>query len=93
MKMKVYDDYVLVDIVRNGESMAVPFRDIEEGDYITELEIYAGDDAHESGDCDYDGWVFYDTEGEGWFPEDLGGELIYDPDEDEDDEDEDDEWY
>lgn len=30
-----------------------------------------GEDAHYSGDASYDGYLFYDVDGEGWFPEDL----------------------
>lgn len=30
-----------------------------------------GEDAHYSGDSSYDGYLFYDVDGEGWFPEDL----------------------
>ena len=49
------------------------FTEIEAGDtvFVNGKPIVVGDDAHYSGDASYDGWLLYDTNGEGWFPEDL----------------------
>ena len=33
-----------------------------------------GVEAHESGDASYDGYLLYDTNDNGWFPEDLDNE-------------------
>jgi len=87
MKMKVFDDTVLVSIVRDGANQEVMFNEILEGDVLKDGTV-VGTDSHFSGDESYDGYLFYDTEGNDYYPEDFGGELIYDPDEDDDE----DEW-
>lgn len=62
---------VEVEIKRGGEKMTVDFSDIKAGDYIVALGIYAADDAHYSGDADYDGYLFFADDGDGYFPEDI----------------------
>lgn len=97
MQMKVYDENVEVSVIRNGKQMEVPFYDIKEGDHVYNGDTFcfiAGEDAHFSGDSSYEGYLVHDNSpngGEGYFPEDFGAELVYDPDEDDDDEDFDDE--
>ena len=61
----------VVDIVRDGVTGFTTFQNILPGDYIVNLGVTAADNAHQSGDSDYDGWLFYDTQGNGWFPEDT----------------------
>lgn len=58
-------------IERNGKRMLVPFCEIQGGDFIVDHSFYAGCDAHVSGDASYDGWLFYDEDGNSWFPEDM----------------------
>lgn len=79
--MEIYDETVLIDVRRGFESLSVPFCEVREGDYIVDLMLYAGDDAHVSEDPDYSGWVFYDDTGCAWFPEDFGADLK-EPDDD-----------
>jgi len=66
---------ILVDIMRDGKRRFVPFYDIKSGDFIAYLGVFAGDDAHQSGDASYDGWLFYDSNGLSVFPEDLDGDV------------------
>lgn len=75
MSYQVYDETVAVEIERDGEFQIVPFCDIQAGDYIIQAEMYAGENAQESEDPDYPGWVVYNSDGFGIFPEDLGAQL------------------
>lgn len=63
----------MVSIERNGEEITVPFYNIKGGDFLIDRQIVAWSNAHESGDASYDGWLFYDEDGNGWFPEDFVG--------------------
>lgn len=64
----------LVNIVRNGMDMGVAFRDLKAGDIAclpSGEKVYIGEDAHICGDSDYEGWVVYDEQSNGYFPEDF----------------------
>ena len=65
---------IKLKIIRNGQEMEVPFSEIKKGDKVPtgnpDHPIIVGSDAHESGDA-YDGWLFYDTNGNSYFPEDF----------------------
>lgn len=73
-KPKVYDSKVEVRISRQGQRMTVPFRKVKAGDIVLDRQVLCvvADDAHYSGDASYPGWMFYDRDGESWFPEDFG---------------------
>lgn len=89
-KMRVYDDSVEINVIRNGEQVEVMFSEVEDGDVLVDYPGRVVDgDAHFSGDESYDGWLFYDTDGNAYYPEDFGAALVYDPEEDEDDEEDD----
>ena len=51
----------------------VAFSSLSKGDKVFSGgdEIVVDVEAHYSGDASYDGYLFYDKEGNGWFPEDL----------------------
>ena len=74
-KTFVYDETYPVEIVRDGIKMTVPFREIKKGDKVPtrnpDHPIIVGENAHLSGDAAYDGWLFYDTNGNSYFPEDF----------------------
>ena len=86
-KLSVYDKNVQVEIIRNGETMFVPFCELKKGDLFCYTKNENGksnhifrnavgeDGAHKSGDASYDGWLFYDVFGDSWFPEDFGAQL------------------
>lgn len=83
-KMSVYDECVGVDVWRHGATrQTVRFCDVEKWDELADIPgTIVACDAHLSGDTTYDGWLFYDMNGNAYFPEDFGAELIYDPDDD-----------
>ena len=76
----VFDEMVIVTIIRDGEEDEVPFCELIANDIIlpsefNKEEITVADDAHYSGDSDYDGYLFYDTDGRDWYPEDFGADV------------------
>lgn len=76
--MKIYDEKSLVNIVRQGEPMSIPFCELKAGDHLQTVNgtaLVCGTDAHVSGDADYEGWIVFDEYGEGYFPEDFGAPL------------------
>ena len=89
-KLSVYDPNIEVDIIRNGERMSVPFFSVKEGDHPVDYPgTTVGDGgAHFSGDESYDGYMFFDTDGNEYFPEDFGAELIFNGGDDDNDEEE-----
>ena len=69
-------DNTMVKIFRHepeNKEMYIPFEEIRKGDtvYVKDGTVVAADDAHYSGDADYDGYLFYDVYGNGIFPEDV----------------------
>lgn len=64
-----------VNIVKKGSEILsrANFKDLKKGDtfFINSIPHVAQDDAHLSGDASYSGYLVYDEQGEGWFPEDL----------------------
>lgn len=68
-----------VKCARNGagEVEDVPFESLRKGDifFVNGLLHVAGSDAHYSGDASYDGYLIYDTNDNGWFPEDLDKDV------------------
>ena len=74
-----YDDFVPVEINRDGERMTVPFCDLLAGDILTDPRyptVIVEDGAHYSGDASYDGYLFYGTDEHSYFPEDFGAEAL-----------------
>lgn len=76
----VFDETVEIAILRDGEEENVPFCELLAGDIIlpsgfNKEEIFVAEDAHYSGDSDYDGYLFYDVDGCDWYPEDFGAEI------------------
>lgn len=71
--IEVEGERKIVLIERCGKPMTVPFYEIIGGDFIVDQGIVAGSNAHKSGDASYNGWLFYDEDGCGWFPEDFIG--------------------
>lgn len=75
-KLKVFDERVMLEILRGGKEMRVMFCDVQDGDILPQCGNAVVDgDAHLSGDKSYDGWLFFDTNGNDYFPEDFGAEL------------------
>lgn len=64
-----------VNMIRSGESEVIQdtFSSIREGDafFLNGQQHIAAEDAHYSEDASYDGFLVYDTEGEGFFPNEL----------------------
>lgn len=69
------DGMSYVKYIKKGEKEIdyCRFCNLEEGDtfFSGGYEYVVGVEAHKSGDASYDGYLLYDTEDEGWFPEDL----------------------
>lgn len=75
-KMKVFDERVKVEVLRGQDEMLVAFCDVQDGDRLRQYgDAVVDGDAHFSGDESYDGWLFFDTDGNDYFPEDFGAEL------------------
>lgn len=65
--MKVYDENVKVEVIRKDHHHLIPFSEIKKGDEVVKAprdHFIAGNDAHLSGDSDYDGWLVYDESGQ-----------------------------
>lgn len=64
-----------VNIVKKGSEILsrANFEDLKKGDtfFVKGVPHVAQDDAHLSGDASYPGYLVFDEQGEGWFPEDL----------------------
>lgn len=76
-KCKVFDQNVKIKIIRDNKEASVRFCDLQEGDHVIDNGFdFIVDDCHQSEDAHYDGWVLYDTDGNSYFPEDFGAELI-----------------
>ncbi len=60
-----------IGIMRDGHFAMVSFADIRAGDYVIAIDAVVKEGAHFSGDASYDGYLFYDTDDNGWFPEDF----------------------
>lgn len=72
--MKTYDENVQIEVIRDGQTLHVPFCEIKKGDKVFRNEPYftCGEDAHKSGDASYEGWLVYDENGGDYYPEDFG---------------------
>jgi len=76
-KMKVYDETVNVNVVRSGVPQSVMFCEIKKDDVLVDFPCAIVDeDSHFSGDASYEGWLFFDTTGCVYFPEDFGASLV-----------------
>ena len=76
-KMKVYDERVEINVIRNSKHETVMFSEVEDGDVLVAYPGKIVDGyAHFSDDESYDGWLFYDTDGNDYYPEDFGAELV-----------------
>ncbi len=60
-----------IGVMRDGHFAMVSFADIRAGDYVIAIDAVVKEGAHLSGDASYDGYLFYDTDDNGWFPEDF----------------------
>lgn len=64
-----------VKCIKAGSDMvdSCRFYNLEVGDtfFVNGNAYVVGVEAHESGDASYDGYLLYDTDDDGWFPEDL----------------------
>lgn len=84
-KFDIYDEHVVLTILRNGKGRKIPFCELENGDVIlTKCPVNPDPEhfpltvfipAHQSDDSDYEGWLFNAADGNGYFPEDFGAEL------------------
>ena len=75
----VYDEDVYIEIMRNANAMTVHFWELKEGDMIAAGEhkgLIVEEDAHESGDACYEGWLFLGADGDSYYPEDFGADLV-----------------
>lgn len=83
-KFDIYDENVRVTVLRDQTPYVVPFCEIKDGDVVCDKDdnpwFTAAEDAHESGDADYEGWLVGD-DSENYFPEDFGAKLISSKDE------------
>jgi hypothetical protein len=84
-QLDVYDDKVLVEVCRSGILKTVEFNAVKQGDIIVmpytlkdiqEKGPVVAKNAHRCEDPDYNGYVFYDTLGKCYFPEDFGAKKI-----------------
>ena len=68
-----------ISAIRKGAQIIeeVVFESLHEGDtvFVGGGTCVVGEDAHYSDDASYDGYLFYDVDGNGWFPEDLESEV------------------
>lgn len=72
--MVVYDETHPVNILRDNKLMKVPFCELKNGDsviYVAQSVVLDGD-AHLCEDPSYPGWLFFDRNGNKWFPENFG---------------------
>lgn len=71
-KMSVYSETIQVRIMRSGTQKTVMFCDVKDGDRLVDFggAIVDGD-SHFSGDSTYEGWIFFDTSGNDYYPEDF----------------------
>lgn len=75
----VYDEDVCIEIMRNANAMTVHFWELKEGDMIAAGEhkgLIVEEDAHESGDACYEGWLFLGSDGDTYYPEDFGADPV-----------------
>lgn len=90
-KFDIYDENVLVTVLRDQTPYVVPFCEIKDSDVVCDQNgnpmFTAEGDAHFSGDADYEGWLVGD-DSENYFPEDFGAELVQSKDYPDDDEEE-----
>lgn len=71
-KLTVFSEHVPVQVRRDGVVMQVMFCDVLDGDVLCDCgDAVVDGDAHVSGDASYEGWLFYDTDGNDYFPEDF----------------------
>lgn len=65
--------YIKVQRMGDSHISLASFESLKAGDTVFHLgtPVEVAEDAHFSGDASYPGYLFYDPEGEGWFPEDL----------------------
>ena len=67
----------MILIERENELIEVPFENIQQGDKVfldgvpCWNSVICNVGAHRSGDADYEGWLFYDNNKTGFFPEDV----------------------
>lgn len=95
-KFDIYNENVLVTVLRDQTPYVIPFCKIRDGDVVFDREgnpwFTADGNAHVSGDANYGdagGWQVNDEE-QGYFPEDFGASLVQskdEPDEEETEED------
>ena len=66
---------ITVTVIRDRTEMEIQFSEIKQGDKIPTRNsynpIHVGVDSHKCGDASYDGFLFYDTNGNSYFPEDF----------------------
>lgn len=70
-----------VKVIREGavEVSLVPFESVKRGDtiFLNDSPFVCDEDAHQSGDASYDGFLLYGEDGESYFPEDLDGGPVF----------------
>lgn len=74
----IFDERIPVNIIRDGKEMEVSFCELKAKDLAllpTGIKLCIGSDAHISGDSTYEGWLVYDDQGNGYFPEDFKSEV------------------
>lgn len=66
-------------VIRKGEAnlTLAPFHSIEEGDtvFCNGYEVHVSEDAHQSGDASYDGYLLFGDDDAAYYPEDLDTDL------------------
>ena len=78
--MDVYNPEVIVPVIRDGVLMHVIFKYVKTGDILPTCDgAIVSDDAHLSNDADYPGYLFYDEDGESYFPEDFEADCCNAP--------------
>lgn len=75
----IEDGSVRLTILRNGQLASISFRELMKGDMTCSPKvprIVVGENAHQSEDPDYSGWLVYDEGGNSYFPDDFLPKLV-----------------
>ncbi len=73
------DHTLKLTVLRDGRLITICFRELRKGDMTCSPRvprIVVGENAHQSEDPDYSGWLVYDESGSSYFPEDFRPKLV-----------------
>jgi len=73
------DEALILTVLRDGRLVPICFSELRKGDMTCSPRmprIVVGENAHQSEDPDYSGWLVYDEAGNSYFPEDFLPKLV-----------------